>query len=118
MKQALGRKRKVERELKNNFRIITPQDESEKEMRKWIYAGGVGMSPFSLSVGTLDPFGTLIVDSSRLQTLLGDCKLLPATEPHVPSAYHRLSQITHGSLSNQSSTSSRLIPFALFSELD
>jgi hypothetical protein len=34
------------------------------------------VSLFSLAAGALDPFQTLAVDSSRLQTLLGNCKLL------------------------------------------
>ncbi|KAK5627014.1 hypothetical protein RRF57_002729 [Xylaria bambusicola] len=76
VKQGLGRKRKIERELKNNFRIITLRDEIERT-----HVDAVAMSPFSLSAGTLDPFRTLAVDSSRLQALLSDCKARQSLEP-------------------------------------
>ncbi|KAI1359247.1 hypothetical protein F5Y08DRAFT_85600 [Xylaria arbuscula] len=81
VKQALDRKRKTERELKNNFRIVRPQDEDERSLKKMTYEGRVGMSPFSLSVGSLDPFGTLAVDSSRLQALLSDYNARQSLEP-------------------------------------
>ncbi|KAI0522091.1 hypothetical protein F5B22DRAFT_458317 [Xylaria bambusicola] len=76
VKRALEKKRKIERESKKNFRIITIRDEIERT-----HEDVVAMSPFSLSAGTLDPFRTLAVDSSRLQALLSDYKARQSLEP-------------------------------------
>jgi hypothetical protein len=37
---------------------------------------------FSISAGVIDPFQALAVDSTRLQTMLSDCKPLPAGKTH------------------------------------
>ena len=74
-----------------------------------------------LSIGALDPFQTLAVDSSRLQTLLGDCKLLLIVENCLRKASLQLMvQTKQGRLLSQSSvlrksSHSRIV--ARFSEL-
>ncbi|KAI1420459.1 hypothetical protein F5Y12DRAFT_772925 [Xylaria sp. FL1777] len=81
VKQALEKKRKIEQESRENFRVMVPQDKLGRFVRKRRQARAVAMSPFSLCVGTLDPFQTLAVDSPRLQTLLGDYEARRSLEP-------------------------------------
>lgn len=45
-------------------------------------------SLFSLSAGALDPFQSLAVDSSRLQTLLGNCRLCLVLKSCFGDAYN------------------------------
>jgi hypothetical protein len=82
--------------------------------------GTLAASLFSLSAGALDPFQTLAVDSSRLQTLLGDCKLLLVAENCLGQAYNKMVQTKLGRLLNQSSVLRKSLhsrTFARFSEL-
>ncbi|KAI1199771.1 hypothetical protein F5X97DRAFT_295359 [Nemania serpens] len=88
-KQALKKKRKRQQELGDNFRVMTPQDKPRMSAKTGAIAGAVagtvaGTVALSLlhpAAGKLDPFNTLAVDSSRLQTLLGDHKARLAPEP-------------------------------------
>lgn len=80
MKQALEKKRKLQQESGDNFRVSSSKDYSRRLPSKRIRNQTLVALPFSLSAGTLDPFQTLAVDSSRLQTLLGDCKLFLVVE--------------------------------------
>jgi hypothetical protein len=72
VKQALEKKRKLQQASRDNFRVTTPKDRPRKSVTKT--RARPTPSLFSLSASTLDPFQTLAVDSSRLQTLLGDCE--------------------------------------------
>ncbi|KAI1111627.1 hypothetical protein F5Y14DRAFT_453860 [Nemania sp. NC0429] len=84
-KQALQKKRKRQQEMGAHFRVMTPQDKpgtpAKTEMAAGPVAGTAAVSLHSPSAGALDPFYTLAVDSSRLQTLLGDYKARLAPEP-------------------------------------
>ncbi|TVY42469.1 hypothetical protein LOCC1_G005159 [Lachnellula occidentalis] len=80
VKQALANKRKLQQESGDNFRITTTRDKPRRLLGKR-RPGSLAASLFSLSAGTLDPFQTLAVDSSRLQTLIGDYKARQAPEP-------------------------------------
>jgi hypothetical protein len=80
VKQALAKKRKLQQESGDNFRVTTSENIPRRLVRKRTRTRTLAISLFSLSAGELDPFKTLAVDSSRLQTLLGDCKPLLATE--------------------------------------
>ncbi|KPM35519.1 hypothetical protein AK830_g11061 [Neonectria ditissima] len=81
VKQALATKRKLQQESSDNFLVTTSMDKPKRLARKNPRAGTVAASLFSLFAGALDPFQTLAVDSSRLQTLLGDYKARQAPEP-------------------------------------
>lgn len=65
--------------------MMTPQDKPRMSANTGTVAGiASGTVPMSLlypSAGKLDPFNSLAVDSSRLQTLLGDYKARLAPEP-------------------------------------
>ena len=80
VKQTLENKRKLQRKSGENFRVTTPK-------RARTATRAVSLS--SLSAGALDPFQTLAVDSSRLKTLLGDCKLLLIPENCLGQAYRK-----------------------------
>ncbi|TVY16452.1 hypothetical protein LARI1_G005751 [Lachnellula arida] len=80
VKQALENKRKLQQESGNNFRVTTSRDKPRRLVGKR-RPGTLAASLFSLFAGTLDPFQTLAVDSSRLQTLIGDYKARQAPEP-------------------------------------
>lgn len=77
VKHALENKRKLQRESADNFRAVTVKDKpgvlvaGKRRRRKTPVEAA---SLFSPSAGALDPFQSLAVDSSRLQTLLGSCK--------------------------------------------
>ena len=77
VKQALENKRKLQQESRDNFRVTTSKDKLKlrRLVNKRTRTRALAVSLFSLSAVTLDPFQTLAVDSSRLQTLLGNCKL-------------------------------------------
>ncbi|KAI0405487.1 hypothetical protein F4802DRAFT_606757 [Xylaria palmicola] len=81
VKQAIKNKRKLEQDSGDNFRITTSQGRPEIAARPGTPIGTMGTSPFSLSAGMLDPFQTLVVDSSRLQTLLANNRTWGAPEP-------------------------------------
>jgi hypothetical protein len=89
VKQALQKKRRVEQLSSNNFRVTTlnekPKgmgcDDAQHEIPP--------SSPFSLSAGALDPFQALAVDSSRLQTFLGNCKILQPLGTGFRGAHHK-----------------------------
>jgi hypothetical protein len=76
VKHALENKRKLQQKSGDNFRVRTLRDKAKRLVSKRMRTGTLAAALFSLSAGVLDPFQTLAVDSSRLQTLLGDCKLL------------------------------------------
>ncbi|KAI3334433.1 hypothetical protein F4824DRAFT_186073 [Ustulina deusta] len=95
VKQALENKRKIQRESRDNFRVMTPQDRVGRFVRKRTHTRTVVTSPFSLSVGTLDPFQTLAVNSSRLQTLLHDYEARQSLEPVFNIAEHFTFQSFH-----------------------
>jgi hypothetical protein len=76
VKQALQNKRRAEQLSSDNFRVTTSNDKP-KRLRCDGAHDGIPTPPlFSLSAGALDPFQSLVVDSSRLQTFLGNCKIL------------------------------------------
>ncbi|KAL2831403.1 hypothetical protein BDW59DRAFT_140140 [Aspergillus cavernicola] len=72
VKHALQNKRRQQQKSRDNFRVTTVEDSPRKV---------VSRPRFSLSAGALDPFQTLAVDASRLQTLLGDYRARQAAEP-------------------------------------
>ncbi|KAK8017678.1 hypothetical protein PG993_014004 [Apiospora rasikravindrae] len=78
VKHALENKRKLQQEAGNNFRATTPKDLVHRKKSKCQkpHAKGDERPPLSssLSVGVLDPFETLAVNSSRLQALLSTRK--------------------------------------------
>ena len=69
---------------------MTSRDKPRRVVGKGARRAGTlaATSLFSLSSGTLDPFQTLAVDSSRLQTLIGDCKL--ASPRHLKLSLSRI----------------------------
>ena len=75
VKCALENKRKLQQESGDIFRLTPSADKPRRVANKRRITVARAASPFSLSAGALDPFKTLAVDSSRLQTLLGNCKL-------------------------------------------
>ncbi|KAK7426686.1 hypothetical protein QQZ08_006864 [Neonectria magnoliae] len=79
VKQALANKRKLQQDSGDNFRVTTFKD--RRLVGKRSRAATIAAPLFSLSDGELDPFQTLAVDSSRLQTLLGNRKARQAPEP-------------------------------------
>ncbi|KAI3317268.1 hypothetical protein HD806DRAFT_541324 [Xylariaceae sp. AK1471] len=81
VKRALENKRKLQQESSDNFRITTPNSKPMRLVSRRTCTRTLTASPFSLSAGELDPFQTLAVNSSRLQTLLGDRKARLAPEP-------------------------------------
>ncbi|KAK2812212.1 hypothetical protein FQN50_001570 [Emmonsiellopsis sp. PD_5] len=83
VKRALERKRKLQQESRDNFCVSTLKDyPGSLSKRKSSHVHTlVTPSPFSLSVGMLDPFQMLAVDSPRLQALLTDYKFRQAAEP-------------------------------------
>ncbi|KAI0975863.1 hypothetical protein F4678DRAFT_418835 [Xylaria arbuscula] len=81
VKQALENKRKIQQEARDNFRVMTPQDQSGRLARKRTHAITITVSPYSLSASMLDPFQSLAENSSRLQTLLGDYEARQSLEP-------------------------------------
>ncbi|KAH8194877.1 hypothetical protein TruAng_010957 [Truncatella angustata] len=81
VKQALEKKRKLQQESTDNFRVIGLRDKPRRSASKRPRTGTFGASPFSLSADLLDPFQTLAVDSSRLQALLSNYKARLAPEP-------------------------------------
>jgi hypothetical protein len=88
VKQALGNKRKLQQASRDNFRVTTSKEKSKKLANKSTRTRAIAASFFSLSAGALDPFQTLAVDSSRLQTLLGDCKYFPNTDISLGETYN------------------------------
>ena len=70
VKRALRIKRMLQQESGDNFRVTTSEDHDNA--RRSVCIGTLDRSFCS----GLDPFQTLPVDSSRLQILLGNCKLL------------------------------------------
>jgi hypothetical protein len=80
VKQALENKRKLQLESRDNFRVSSSKDYRKRLASKRTCAQTLVPPLFSLSVGTLDPFKTLAVDSSRFQALLGDRKLFLLAE--------------------------------------
>ncbi|MCJ1454598.1 hypothetical protein MMC28_004951 [Mycoblastus sanguinarius] len=89
VKQALENKRKLQQESGDNFRVTTSKDNPRRLVSKRARTETRAASLSSLSAGALDPFQTLAVDSSRLQTLLGDCKLLLIDENSLGQAYNK-----------------------------
>ncbi|KAJ2970188.1 hypothetical protein NUW58_g9771 [Xylaria curta] len=81
VKKALENKRKLQKESRENFRVITVQNKPRNFTRRRTPARTAATSLFSPSLGMLDPFQTLGVSSSRLQTLLGDYRGQQAAEP-------------------------------------
>ncbi|MCJ1223713.1 hypothetical protein MMC12_000356 [Toensbergia leucococca] len=81
VKQALQKKRKLQQESGDNFRVTASKDKPRRLVNKKARTETRAASLSSLSAGALDPFQTLAVDSSRLQTLLGDYKARQAPEP-------------------------------------
>jgi len=80
VKQALQNKRRLEQQSSNNFRSTTVNNKVRKAGFDPAQQGIPALSPFALSASTLDPFQTLAVDSSRLQTFLGNCKIVRIVE--------------------------------------
>lgn len=74
IKQALESKRKAQRQTSDNFRVTGSAEKAVKITNRGVRTDLVALSPFSLAAGILDPFQTLAVDSSRLQSLLADRK--------------------------------------------
>lgn len=83
VKQALEQKRKLQQESRDNFLVTTPRDKLNfrRPVKKRTRPGALALSLSSLSAGTLDPFQTLAVDSSRLQILLSNHNARQAPEP-------------------------------------
>lgn len=89
VKQALENKRKRQQESGDNFRVTASKDKPRRLVSKRARTETRAASLSSLSAGALDPFQTLAVDSSRLQTLLGDCTLLLIAENCLGQAYNK-----------------------------
>ncbi|PON21906.1 hypothetical protein TGAM01_v209162 [Trichoderma gamsii] len=75
VKHALKAKRLLEQESKRNFRITLLKEEPETLNEESHPMEPPAFIP-ALSASAIDPFGTLPVDSSRLQMLLDDSKKL------------------------------------------
>jgi hypothetical protein len=114
VKQALENKRKLQRESRYNFRITTSKDKPKWLMSNRAHTRAPATSLYSLSAGALDPFQTLAVDSSRLMTPLGDCKLLPVAEICLGRPYIRMVQPKPSRLLNQSSVLRKSLHFRTF----
>jgi len=76
VKQALQKKRKLQQDCGDHFRITVDTDKPRRTPSKRTHTTNVPALLFSPCAGSLDPFQTLPVDQSRLQALLGNCKLL------------------------------------------
>jgi hypothetical protein len=87
VKQALENKRKLQQESRDNFRVLTSKDYPRRLGSKVTRTQNLIAPTFSLSADMLGPFKTLAVDSSRLQALLGDCKLRPVAENCLEQTY-------------------------------
>ncbi|KAK8067212.1 hypothetical protein PG997_013959 [Apiospora hydei] len=85
VKQALENKRKLQQKAGDNFRVATPKDlvprEKSKNQKTNAEEDRRPRICSSLSVGLLDPFQTLAVNSSRLQALLSTQEARCASEP-------------------------------------
>ncbi|RYC62085.1 hypothetical protein CHU98_g4137 [Xylaria longipes] len=81
VKQALRHKRKTQQDLRDNFRVTTSQDKPVRFVKRRTRVRTIATPLLSPSIGMLDPFHTLAFDTSRLQTLLSDCKARQAPEP-------------------------------------
>ncbi|KAH8911619.1 hypothetical protein BR93DRAFT_924295 [Coniochaeta sp. PMI_546] len=81
VKQALGRKRKLQQESRDNFVAMTCKENTNRLASKTRRTRPLTPSLFSLAAGVLDPFQTLAVSSSRLQVLLSNYKARRAPEP-------------------------------------
>lgn len=77
VKQALKKKRILQQKSQDNFRGRTSSDMIRNLVSKRGSFGTLSASLVSPSAGALDPFQALAIDSSRLQTLLGDRRILP-----------------------------------------
>ncbi|KAI1813790.1 hypothetical protein GGS20DRAFT_577289 [Poronia punctata] len=81
LKRALEKKRKAEQESGNNFLITTSKDKPARRTNGRIGTKSPAGIPVSLLGGSIDPFGSLPVDSSRLQEFLSNYKARLAPEP-------------------------------------
>ncbi|KAI0537970.1 hypothetical protein GGR58DRAFT_470033 [Xylaria digitata] len=80
VKHALENKRKLQQDSRNNFRAMAPQVRTGRFTRKRMHTD-TRVSPSFLSLGMMDPFQSLAVDSSRLQVLLSDYEARQSLEP-------------------------------------
>ncbi|EHK18274.1 uncharacterized protein TRIVIDRAFT_47366, partial [Trichoderma virens Gv29-8] len=80
VKQALKAKRLLEQESRHNFRVIVLKEERNTLVTEPHFVLHPTLIP-SLSASAIDPFGTLPVDTSRLQMLLGNNRARKASEP-------------------------------------
>ncbi|KAL2108300.1 hypothetical protein VUR80DRAFT_3982 [Thermomyces stellatus] len=78
VKQSLEKKRKLQKESRNNFRVVTLNDRPGAKRKRTATPAAPLLSP---SAGALDPFQSLSVDSSKLQALLGNRNAWQASEP-------------------------------------
>ncbi|KAL4995584.1 hypothetical protein BDV10DRAFT_202876 [Aspergillus recurvatus] len=82
VKKALEKKRKHQQLSRNNFMVSTFGDLDNNPIERAKSRTSTTIAPlFSRLSGTLDPFGSLAVDSSRLQVLLDDYRARQAPEP-------------------------------------
>lgn len=71
VRQALEKKRRLQRESADNIRVINYTTASKRGKSTTALSTGILASP---RPHALDPFETLAVDSSRLRALLGNCE--------------------------------------------
>ncbi|KAI0203295.1 hypothetical protein F4808DRAFT_39600 [Astrocystis sublimbata] len=116
VKQALRTKRAIQQEAKDNFRVTTSQDELGKLARKKRRAAAAVTPLVLLSLGMFDPFQSLAVDSSRLQTLLRDRTARQAAEPVFSvleeHAFHNFSSVFRTTLADPALLNAVMLSFA------
>ncbi|TAQ87450.1 hypothetical protein B7494_g4228 [Chlorociboria aeruginascens] len=116
VKQALESKRKLQQKSGVNFRVSSSKDYPWRLASKITRTQTLVAMPFSLSAGTLDPFQTLAVDSSRLQALLGDYKARQAVEPVFSIteelAYHSFGAVFQSGLDDPALLNAIMLTFA------
>jgi hypothetical protein len=76
VKRALERKRKLQADAQDNFRIVVSEKLAEDSAKKQGRMLRVQMMSRDPAAGTLDPFEVLAVDSKMFQKLLYDRKCL------------------------------------------
>lgn len=80
VKQGLEDKRRQQRTSGEHFHVTVSKDKAKRFVSKRVRTRDLPTSISTLYAGVLDPFQTLAVDSSRLQILLSNCKLLLLSE--------------------------------------
>ncbi|KIX00586.1 uncharacterized protein Z518_09651 [Rhinocladiella mackenziei CBS 650.93] len=116
VKQALENKRKSQKESMNHFQVSSSEDYARRFASRSTRTQTLVSLPYSLSVGTLDPFQTLAVDSSRLQALLGNDKARQASEPVFSVAnelaYHSFHAVFQSGLDDPALVNAVMLTFA------